>query len=139
MLAEVANLCVMAQLALPLLKLHHTRKNFQQRGLPRAIRPYQDRAITTFNLKVQSGVNPRRAVSHVDPPQIDRALPAARGWRNLKSKRLPWGEWLLDCLHSFNLLELAHGLRRLGSHRAKSIRKLLQRCDLLLLIVVGGQ
>src|ERR1039458_8901019 len=108
MLAEVSNLCIMPQIALPLLKLHHARKNLQQGGFAGAVRANQYGLITTFDREVHPRINPVRPVSHMDPLQVDRPL-AASGWlRNLEPEGLPWGQGFLDRIHALDLLELAH-------------------------------
>ena len=65
-------------------------------------------------------------------------MSAARRLRDLKPKRLAGRHRFLDELKPLDLLKLAHGLRRLGRHRAKPVHKFLQCVDLLLLIFMGG-
>src|ERR1035441_6463507 len=104
----------MTQIALPLLKLHHARKNLQQRGFARAVRPNQYGLLTAFDREVHPRINPVWPIGHVDPLQIDRPLAAARRLRNLESEGLPRGQGFLDRIHALDLLELAHGLRSPG-------------------------
>src|ERR1039458_1165925 len=139
MLAEITDLGVVAEVAFAFLKFHRAGENFDQRGFARAVRPDEHGAFAAFNGQVQAGINYVRPVSHVDAFQRDGALSAARGRRDLKTKRLARRERFLDLLHPFDLLELALRLRRLRRNGAEAVGKGLQVGDFLLLIFVGGE
>ena len=49
------------------------------------------------------------------------------------------GERGLDFFHALDLLELALGLRGFAGLGAEAIGKFLERCDLALLVLVGGK
>src|SRR3954466_14650693 len=64
-------------------------------------------------------------------------MPAPRRLRKTEVHRLLVRERRVDLIHPLDLLQLALRLRRFARLRAEAIRKLLQRRDLLLLILVG--
>ncbi len=68
------------------------------------------------------------------PSSETARCPPRGGLGDLEPERLARRCRFLDPFHSFDLLELAHRLRSLGSHRAKPIRELLKSRDFFLLI-----
>src|SRR5258708_7567402 len=127
MLAEIADLRVRPGVAFALLKFHHPGEDFQQRGFTCAVRTDEHSAFAAFDGQIESFIDFVRAVGHVDVVQRDGALSAARWLGNLEAERLLWRRWLLDQFQTLNLLELAHGLRRFGSHGTKTVNEWLRR------------
>ena len=71
--------------------------------------------------------------------QRDRAQPAPRRLREMELDRLRLRGRRGDFFHPIDLLELALRLRRLARLRPEAIGKKLERRDLLLLVLVGGE
>lgn len=111
-MVEVTDLGVVAEITLAFLKFHDAREDFQQGGFTRPVRADQHGAFAAFDGEVEAGVNPVRAVGHVDPFERNGALSPARRRRNLEAERLARRERFLNEFEPLNLLELALGLRR---------------------------
>ena len=138
-LAEVAELGVVPDLALALLELEHAGHDLEQGGFAGAVGTHEHRPLAAFDGHVEAGIDLEGTVGHVDALEGDGALAAARRRRDLEAERFPGRGGLLDQLHALDLLELGHGLGGLGSDRAEPVGELLERTDLLLLVLVRGK
>ena len=74
----------------------------------------------------------------MDLLEDDGSLATSRRLWDLEPERLARRKRLLDQFEALDLLQLAHGLRSLGSDLTESVIELAQVGDLLLLVLVGS-